>query len=554
MKSDFIVALKQLAAERHLPMEQVLGAIEVALASAFKKDNPASGQNITVTLNPNSGEVSVYALKTVVDLVEDPEREITVSDASKIKKGAVVGDEIAAAEPLPHNASRIAAQTAKQVVLQRLREAERELLFQEFAQHEGDIMSGVVETSDPGRAITLDLGRAQAILTQEEQVPTERYRKGQRVKVFVLSVRSAPKGPEILVSRSHRNMLRRLFEIEVPEVFNGVVEIKAIAREAGFRSKVAVSANQPGIDPVGSCIGIRGNRIQSIVNELQGEKIDIVSWDPDPRSFIAKSLSPSEPVQVELLEAEQTAVVVVPDRQLSLAIGKEGQNTRLAARLTGWRLDIKGMTEWEEIREARLQAAAQAAAEAAAQAAAEAAALAEATALAELEAEEQEAEKEAAVAEAVVIIEEAAAEEAVAETAADEAPGTSETPELVEAEAILEPAIEDIDEDSILEALIREEEVQQQEEEVSAESSDDSMSLSVEDLDTFTLDEITVLDVDDEDDELDDDPPEFTEMPVLTPDAGKIRFAEDIVEDIRGGGRRSGGRSRRGGGGGSRRR
>ena len=555
MKSDFIVALKQLAAERHLPMEQVLGAIEVALASAFKKDNPASGQNITVTLNPNSGEVSVYALKTVVDLVEDPEREITVNDASKIKKGAVVGDEIAAAEPLPHNASRIAAQTAKQVVLQRLREAERELLFQEFAQHEGDIMSGVVETSDPGRAITLDLGRAQAILPQEEQVSTERYRKGQRVKVFVLSVHSAPKGPEILVSRSHRNMLRRLFEIEVPEVFNGVVEIKAIAREAGFRSKVAVSANQPGIDPVGSCIGIRGNRIQSIVNELQGEKIDIVSWDPDPRSFIAKSLSPSEPVQVELLEAEQTAVVVVPDRQLSLAIGKEGQNTRLAARLTGWRLDIKGMTEWEEIREARLQAAAQAAAEAAAKAAADAAALAEATALAELEAEEQEAEKEAAVAEAVEIIEEAAAEEAVAEIAAAEATGTSETPEVVEAEAVLETVIEDIDEDSILEALIREEEVQQQqEEEVAAESSDDSMGISVEDLDTFTLEEITVLDVDEEDDELDDDPLEFTEMPVLTPDAGKIRFAEDIVEDIRGGGRRSGGRSRRGGGGGGSRR
>ena len=550
MKSDFIVALKQLAAERHLPMEQVLGAIEVALASAFKKDNPASGQNITVTLNPNSGEVSVYALKTVVDLVEDPEREITVNDASKIKKGAVVGDEIAAAEPLPHNASRIAAQTAKQVVLQRLREAERELLFQEFAQHEGDIMSGVVETSDPGRAITLDLGRAQAILPQEEQVSTERYRKGQRVKVFVLSVRSAPKGPEILVSRSHRNMLRRLFEIEVPEVFNGVVEIKAIAREAGFRSKVAVSANQPGIDPVGSCIGIRGNRIQSIVNELQGEKIDIVSWDPDPRSFIAKSLSPSEPVQVELLEAEQTAVVVVPDRQLSLAIGKEGQNTRLAARLTGWRLDIKGMTEWEEIREARLQAAAQAAAEAAA----EAAARAEATALAELETEEQEAEKEAAVAEAVEIIEEAAAEEAVAEIAAAEAPGTSETPEVVETEAILEAAIEDIDEDSILEALIREEEVHQQQEEVAAESSDGSMGLSVEDLDTFTLEEITVLDVDEEDDELDDEPLEFTEMPVLTPDAGKIRFAEDIVEDIRGGGRRSGGRSRRGGGGGGSRR
>ena len=556
MKSDFIVALKQLAAERHLPMEQVLGAIEVALASAFKKDNPASGQNITVTLNPNSGEVSVYALKTVVDFVEDPEREITVTDASKIKKGAVVGDEIAAAEPLPHNASRIAAQMAKQVVLQRLREAERELLFQEFAQHEGDIMSGVVETSDSGRAITLDLGRAQAILPQEEQVTTERYRKGQRVKVFVLSVRSAPKGPEILVSRSHRNMLRRLFEIEVPEVYNGVVEIKAIAREAGFRSKVAVSANQPGIDPVGSCIGIRGNRIQSIVNELQGEKIDIVSWDSDPRAFIANSLSPSEPVQVELLDAEQTAVVVVPDRQLSLAIGKEGQNTRLAARLTGWRLDIKGMTEWEEIREARLQAAAQAAAEAAAKAAAEATALAEAAALAELEAEEQEEELEAAVAEAEAIVEEAAAAETVEAVDIDSLEAST-TPETIEEESIAEPVVSDIDEDSVLEALIREEEEQleqQRSEEAAQETSDASMGISVEDLDSFTLDELPVMDVDDEDEDLDDEPLEFTEMPVLTPDAGKIRFAEDIVEDIRGGGRRSGGRSRRGGGGGSRRR
>ena len=556
MKSDFIVALKQLAAERHLPMEQVLGAIEVALASAFKKDNPASGQNITVTLNPNSGEVSVYALKTVVDFVEDPEREITVADASKIKKGAIVGDEIAAAEPLPHNASRIAAQTAKQVVLQRLREAERELLFQEFAQHEGDIMSGVVETSDSGRSITLDLGRAQAILPQEEQVTTERYRKGQRVKVFVLSVRSAPKGPEILVSRSHRNMLRRLFEIEVPEVYNGVVEIKAIAREAGFRSKVAVSANQPGIDPVGSCIGIRGNRIQSIVNELQGEKIDIVSWDSDPRTFIANSLSPSEPVQVELLDAEQTAVVVVPDRQLSLAIGKEGQNTRLAARLTGWRLDIKGMTEWEEIREARLQAAAQAAAEAAAKAAAEATALAEAAALAELEAEEQEEELEAAVAEAEAIVEEAAAVETV-EAAGPDSLESSTTPETTEEERIPEPVVSDIDEDSVLEALIKEEEEQlqqQRSEEAAQETSDASVGISVEDLDSFTLDELPVMDVDDEDEDLDDEPLEFTEMQVLTPAAGKIRFAEDIVEDIRGGGRRSGGRSRRGGGGGSRRR
>ncbi len=519
MKSDFLIALTQLAAERHLPREQVLGAIEVALASAFKKDNPASGQNISVTLNPNTGDVSVYALKTVVESVEDPDREITLSDAKHIKKSADIGDEVAAAEPLPHNASRIAAQTAKQVVLQRLREAERELLFQEFQQHEGDIVSGMVEQAEPGRSATLDLGRAQAILPYEEQVSTERYRKGQRTKVYVLSVRSTPKGPEILVSRSHRNMLKRLFEIEVPEVYNGVVEIKAIAREAGIRSKVAVTATQPGIDPVGSCIGIRGNRIQSIVNELQGEKIDIVSWDDDPRSFITKALSPSEPVHVELLEAEQTAIVVVPDRQLSLAIGKEGQNTRLAARLTGWRLDIKGMTEWGEIREARLSG----------------------TAVVAEDAEDEKSEEavEAPVAEL--------AEEALAETQLD----AVAMAEAVVAEgnvATAEAPVADIDEDSILEALIREEE-SSTEEAPSDAAPEIGQGLSVDDLDTFILEDMELPEEEGEEEaegesgELQD----IGELPVLTPDAGKIRFAEDIVEDFRGGGRRAG-RGRRGGG------
>ena len=546
MKSDFMVALKQLAAERHLPMEQVLGAIEVALASAFKKDNPASGQNISVTLNPNSGEVSVYALKTVVEDVEDAEKEITLTEAKRIRRDVDIGDEVAAAEPLPHNASRIAAQTAKQVVLQRLREAERELLFQEFAQHEGDIMSGIVETSDSGRGITLDLGRAQAILPYEEQVSTERYRKGQRVKVFILSVRSAPKGPEILVSRSHRNMLRRLFEIEVPEVHNGVVEIKAIAREAGFRSKVAVSATQAGIDPVGSCIGIRGNRIQSIVNELQGEKIDIVLWDSDPRAFIANALSPSEPVQVELIDPEKTAVVVVPDRQLSLAIGKEGQNTRLAARLSGWRLDIKGMTEWEEIREARLHAAAEAAAKAAVEAAALAAAKAEADAEAgTVEVEEPEPTLEpAVVAEAEAIIEEMSEVLDAAELA--DAPAEQPTIDVI---------ADDIDEDVILEELMRDEELLKQDEaEKEPVETVAEVGLSVDDLDSFTLDDMTTID-EEEDEEPEDDGPNLGDLPVLTPDAGKIRFAEDIVEDIRGGGRRGGGgRSRRGGGGGGSRR
>ena len=521
MKSDFLIALTQLAAERHLPREQVLGAIEVALASAFKKDNPASGQNISVTLNPNTGEVSVFALKTVVETVEDSDKEVTVADAQSIKKGAELGDEVAAAEPLPHNASRIAAQTAKQVVLQRLREAERDLLYQEFQQHEGDIVSGVIEQAEPGRTITLDLGRAQAILPFEEQAPNERYRKGQRTKVYLISVRSTPKGPEILVSRSHKNMLKRLFEIEVPEVYNGVVEIKVIAREAGFRSKVAVSATQPGIDPVGSCIGIRGNRIQSIVNELQGEKIDIVSWDEEPKTFIANALSPSEPVHVELLEQKQTAIVVVPDRQLSLAIGKEGQNTRLAARLTGWRLDIKGLTEWEEIKE-RTQSKAGAKAS---------------TADGPDSPVVEATDAEEAVEEAIAIVEEAgaiAAEDAVA------------SEPVAEAAQVAEAAVETADEDSILEALIKEEEdqatVEETAEPIAAEG------LSVEDLGAFTIDDVELSEDDDEDEEEEEEGelPDFTDLPVLIPDAGKIRFAEDIVEEFRGGGR--GGRRRRGGG------
>ena len=524
MKSDFLIALTQLAAERHLPREQVLSAIEVALASAFKKDNPASGQNISVKLNPNTGDVNVYALKMVVDTVEDSDKEITVKDAQNIRKGAELGEEVASEEPLPHNASRIAAQTAKQVVLQRLREAERELLFQEFLQHEEDIVSGVIEVSEQGRAITLDLGRAQAVLPYEEQVPTERYRKGQRAKVYVLSVRSAAKGPEIVVSRSHKNMLKRLFEIEVPEVYNGVVEIKAIAREAGFRSKVAVSATQQGIDPVGSCIGVRGNRIQSIVNELQGEKIDIVSWDQDPKVFIGKALSPSEVVAVELFPSDMTAIVVVPDRQLSLAIGKEGQNTRLAARLTGWRLDIKGMTEWEEIRETRrLQIAEQA--------------------TAEVEAPEEEA--------AVAVLE--IPETEVAEAAVATVETVEESP--VEAEAIAEPAVVPVNEDEILEALIREEEGKETQEAVAA-GAEASPSFSVDDLDSFTLGDVgTIEDDDEDDDEAEEDgedelvlvPDVAPAMAIVTPDAGKIRFAEDLMEDGRGGGRRNNNRARRGG-------
>ncbi|PKB68711.1 MAG: hypothetical protein BZY81_01140 [SAR202 cluster bacterium Io17-Chloro-G4] len=549
MKSDFLIALTQLAAERHLPREQVLQAIEVALASAFKKDNPVMGQNISVKLNPNTGEVGVYALKAVVETVEDAEKEITVADAQQFKKGAELGDEVAAEEPLPHNASRIAAQTAKQVVLQRLREAERELLYQEFFQHQNDIVSGVIEQTDSGRAITLDLGRAQAILPYEEQVSTERYRKGQRTKIYVLSVRNGPKGPEIIVSRSHKDMLRRLFEIEVPEVYNGVVEIKAIAREAGFRSKVAVNATQAGIDPVGSCIGIRGNRIQSIVNELQGEKIDVVSWDKEPTVFISKALSPSEPVHVELSPEDMTAIVVVPDRQLSLAIGKEGQNTRLAARLTGWRLDIKGHTEWEELQEERLlKDQEKAATKAKEKEVPSVVAEAEAVAAKADEAITEEAANEEAL---VASDEIEATAEAVLETATD----SEEAAVVAEDDAVAAEAIEPQDEEKILEALINEEEKAEQ---AAAQlQTDTGAGFSVEDLESFTLGESELLD-DDEEEEDDDDrelsPDDLDLIPSLSvniPDAGKIRFAEDIVEESRGPGR-GGRKGRRSGGAASR--
>jgi transcription antitermination factor NusA-like protein len=319
-----------------------------------------------------------------------------------------------------------------------------------------------------------------------------------------------------------------LFEIEVPEVYNGIVEIKAIAREAGFRSKVAVNATQQGIDPVGSCIGIRGNRIQSIVNELQGEKIDVVSWDKDPRSFISKALSPSEPVHVELVAEEQTAIVVVPDRQLSLAIGKEGQNTRLAARLTGWRLDIKGLTEWEELREERLRKAQQ---ESALEHRSE-------TVVAQEAAEEVLTE---AVAEAAEEIAEAVLAEAtaIAEAVAEAAP-QAEAEAVETAADVLKEAVPEQDEEEVLDALIREEEEAVQLTEAEAVEEPET-GFSVEVLESFTLEGLDLVDEEDEAEEDEDrelDLELLPNFPVLTPDAGKIRFAEDIVDESRGSGRR----------------
>jgi N utilization substance protein A len=339
MKSDFLLAITQLSAEKNLPKEVVLAAVEAALVSAYRKDNFATNQNISVKINPNNGKVEVWAEKTVVEFPTDIRREISLEEARRIKPDAQIGDTIMV-EATPRNAGRIAAQTAKQVILQRLHEAEHSAIFAEYADKEGDVVSGVVQRIEPGQ-IYVDLGRTEAILPASEQMRNERYRVGQRLKFYLLQVTQTNKGPRVIVSRSHPDLLRRLFELEVPEVYNGTVELKAIAREAGYRSKVAVAARQEGIDPVGCCVGLRGIRIQNIVNELNGEKIDVVMWNRDASVFISNALSPAQILSVDLNEDAGIATVVVPDRQLSLAIGKEGQNARLAAKLTGWRIDIK---------------------------------------------------------------------------------------------------------------------------------------------------------------------------------------------------------------------
>ena len=366
MKSDFLVALTQLAAERNLPREIVLSAIEAALASAYRKDAIAAGQNISVKLDPGSGDVTVNILKTVVAEIADPVTEIVFEEARQIKADAQVG-EVISTEQIPHSAGRIAAQTAKQVVVQRLREAERDLVFQEFTDRVGEVFSVSVQRIEP-RHVVVDMVRGEAILPQSEQMPNERYRQGQKFKVLLRSVERTARGTELLVSRADREFLRRLFEMEVPEIYNGAVEMMAVSREAGSRSKVAVRARQDGVDPVGSCVGLRGVRIQNIVNELQGEKIDVLEWNRDISRFIANALNPAQVLRVELDAENQVAIAVVPDRQLSLAIGKEGQNARLAAKLTAWSVDIKSSTEAEALALERARIAAEAATAAAAEA------------------------------------------------------------------------------------------------------------------------------------------------------------------------------------------
>jgi len=350
MKTEFTAAITQLSAERNLPKETILAALEAALASAYKKGAPSPDQDILVKIDPDDGKIRAYIPKVVVDSVTNPYGEISVDEARNLRDTIQVGG-VVELEFEPTNAGRITAQTTRQVVLQRLREAEHRTIYEEFTDKEGEVVTGVVQFIDP-KQIYVRLNRTEAILPLSEQMHDERYYRGQRLKLYLLDVVRSDRGPQIVVSRSHPSLLRRLFELEIPEVHSRVVELRAIAREAGHRSKVAVSAHQDGIEPVGCCLGPRGVRLQGIINELSGEKIDVIQWHSDPGVFISNALSPAQVASIKINEAGKVATVVVPDRQLSLAIGKEGQNARLAARLTGWRIDIKSVSAAEAARAA----------------------------------------------------------------------------------------------------------------------------------------------------------------------------------------------------------
>ncbi len=345
MKNELFLALTQLAAERNLPQSIVVSAVKEALASAYRKDPAAKGQDIHVEVDSETGDVIVKTILNVreKDEIEDPLSEISEEEAKKINKDLRVGDFIETGF-MEYNPGRIAAQTAKQVVLQKLREAERDLVFGKFADKKGQVIAGTIQRID-SRNIFVDIGRANALMPPSEQTSYEKYRVGQQLKFYVTEVQRTARGPEIIVSRTHPELLRKLFESEVPEISAGVVEIKALSREAGARSKVAVSSEDADVDAVGACVGLRGIRIQNVVNELLGEKIDVVDWSEDPKILITNSLSPATVSRVSINPDDSSATVIVPKKQLSLAIGKEGQNARLAAKLTLWKIDVQAEEE-----------------------------------------------------------------------------------------------------------------------------------------------------------------------------------------------------------------
>ncbi|MGI6435426.1 MAG: transcription termination factor NusA [Syntrophomonadaceae bacterium] len=343
MSNELIQALNDIERERGIPKLALVEAIKSALNTAYKK-NFGVTQNVSVDFDEKSGAVHVYSQKKVVAEVEDPRLEIQLDEAREMYPDSQVEDMVYI-EATPTNFGRIAAQTAKQVVIQKLREAERSLIYEEFREREGEIITGTVQRVE-AKTTYISLGRTEGIMLLSDQISGERYEVGQRIKAYIYEVKDTPKGPNIFVSRSHPFFLKRLFELEVPEIYDGIVEIRTIAREAGSRSKISVHSYDEKIDPVGACVGPRGFRVQNVVSELGGEKIDIIRYDKDPRRFIANALSPSKVVNVIPNEEDKVARVIVPDYQLSLAIGKEGQNARLAAKLTGWKVDIKNETQF----------------------------------------------------------------------------------------------------------------------------------------------------------------------------------------------------------------
>lgn len=342
MNSDFIEALNDIEKEKGIDKEILIEAIEAALISGYKR-NFNSAQNVRVDVNRETGAVKVFARKTVVEEVFDSRLEISLEAAQEIDPNYQIED-IVEIEVTPRDFGRIAAQTAKQVVTQRIREAERGIIFSEFIDREEDIITGIVQRQD-ARNFYIDLGKVEAIMPLNEKMPGENFAQGDRIKAYITKVEKTTKGPQIFVSRTHPGLLKRLFELEVPEIYDGVVEIKSVAREAGDRSKIAVHSIDPNVDPVGACVGPKGVRVQTIVSELRGEKIDIVRWSEDPKVYVANSLSPSKVLTVDVSEEEKMTRVIVPDYQLSLAIGKRGQNARLAAKLTGWKIDIKSESQ-----------------------------------------------------------------------------------------------------------------------------------------------------------------------------------------------------------------
>ena len=345
MNEEFILALKQLESEKGIPEDVIIEALETALVSSYKK-NFGTSQNVIVEINRDTGEISLAAEKEVVEEVFDENTEIAVEDARRENPRLEIGD-IYYEKIDPEKFGRIAAQTARQVVIQRIKDAERDVIYDDYADRENEIITCDVQRVTKGN-VFVDLGKTEAILPVSEQIQGESYHQGDRYKMLVLEVNKQPKGPQIVLSRSHPNLVRRLFELEVPEIHDGIVEIFSIAREAGSRTKIAVFSKDEDVDPLGACVGFKGSRVKTIVDELHDEKIDIVIWEKDIAAFIGNALSPSKVVEVFINQREKSAMVVVPDYQLSLAIGKEGQNARLAAKLTNWKIDIKSETQFDE--------------------------------------------------------------------------------------------------------------------------------------------------------------------------------------------------------------